>query len=449
MRALRRTFLLLLLIAIIAVALFFFFRRDTQAAYGKAVALCPGPDLYGYTCASGAGFTYIDATNDTFLYADDGVIELALPFPFVFYGATYTAVTAGSNGTLQFGGGMAQHTNRCLDEGPAPGMGDLIAPFWDDLDLRFSGYLETEVTGEAPQRIFVVEWDDVPRFGDDQDRVTFQVQLFEESNNILVLYQDVTLFEGHNGGSATIGLQSEAQGLALQYSCNQPTVADATRLLFAHPDPANADVGQEVAQAPVVPGTTAVYTPTVYTTAVKGDMATLLDRLNARGPAALAQMRAHWLSQRPSRQAAWEWADFTGSGRDDLLLLWRGAAAHPELTRLALLAAAEDGALALALDHTFSTRETAVSRVDLLHVADLTGDGAADAVLRAGTHDVWVLTAAGGRPALHPLPQTCRGSLALVDMDGNGRLHIVRDGCDRPGRVGVGWNGREFEIVSP
>jgi hypothetical protein len=56
-------------------------------------------------------------------------------------------------------------------------MGDMVAPYWDDLDLRFVGYLETEVVGETPDRIFVVEWDEVPRY-DSEDLLTFEVQFF-------------------------------------------------------------------------------------------------------------------------------------------------------------------------------------------------------------------------------------------------------------------------------
>ncbi len=226
----------LVLLAAVAVVLFFVFRRDTQAAYGPQVALCPGPDFYGYTCEPGGNYAYIDATEDTGLYADDGVTAVSLPFPFTFYGTTYTSLTLGSNGTLQLGdGGAAEYLNRCLDGGPAPAMGDLIAPYWDDLDLTFVGFLETAVIGEAPNRIFVAEWDGVPRFdGDFEDTLTFEVQLFEGSNEIVFLYPDVTVLNESRGDSATVGLQSAAQGLALQYSCNQPVLADALGIAF-HP----------------------------------------------------------------------------------------------------------------------------------------------------------------------------------------------------------------------
>lgn len=93
----------------------------------------------------------------------------------------------------------------------------------------------------------MLEWDDIPRYDDPGDRVTFAVQLFEETQDILFLYADVTMLQGNNGSSATIGIQSEAQGLALQFGCNQPVVADASRVRFTVPEDANGDLGLETA----------------------------------------------------------------------------------------------------------------------------------------------------------------------------------------------------------
>ncbi|MCA9919019.1 MAG: hypothetical protein KC445_13750, partial [Anaerolineales bacterium] len=321
MRVLRRLFPWLLLLCGLAVILFFVFRQDTEAAYGTAVALCPGPDLYGYTCDSGTAFAYIDATTDTFLYQDDGVTTLDLPFPFTFYGTTYTQLQASSNGNLQFGSGNAFFGNACLNEGPAAGMGDMIAPFWDDLDLTSFGYLQYDVIGEAPDRIFVLEWDDVPVFGNPDDRVTFAVQLFEESQDILFLYEDVTLLNGNSGGSATIGIQSEAQGVALQFGCNQPVVANASRIRFTEPEEANRDLGLATLALPLTTSSPQTY--------AKGDIPDLIDQLNLQGGAALPAMHTRWLSQNPPLSARWQWLDLTGDGQDDLLLVRGSTAQYP------------------------------------------------------------------------------------------------------------------------
>ncbi|MCP4423453.1 MAG: hypothetical protein GY803_03075 [Chloroflexi bacterium] len=439
----RRSYLVLLLL-ITAVLLFFFLsRRETQAEFGSAIALCPGPDMYGYACAGGGGFAYIDAAYDTQLYADDAVILLELPFPYTFYGTVYNEIHASSNGTLQFGGANPSFINECLADQPAAGMGDMIAPYWDDLDLQLEGFLETETVGEAPNRIFVVEWDDVPRYGDPEDRVTFAVQLFEGSNDIVFLYEDVTTFEGHNGGNATIGLQSEAQELALQFSCNQAAVANAGRVHFVHPAEPNPDVGAENVGAEE----TAVSPPSAII--AKGVTADLLAALNQRDATILTQLQSEWRRQTPRRAAVWEWIDLTGNGRAELVLLWHGGPQRPGLAQLVILTADEEDKVALALDEQLSTRSEPVGAVAIVETADLTHDGRPDLLAQDDNGRLWAVTAVNDIPARYPIPHRCQGGLTLLDTDENGRLDIVRDGCDTEGRVIVEWDGRQFTAIAP
>ncbi len=437
MRVLRRLWPWLLLLVTVVVILFFVLRQDTRAAYGTAVALCPGPDLYGYTCDSGTAFAYIDATIDTRLYSDDGVTTLDLPFPFTFYGTTYTQLQASSNGNLQFGSGNAFYGNSCLDEEPASGMGDMVAPFWDDLDLTSFGFLEYDVVGEAPDRIFVLEWDNIPRFGDSDDRVTFAVQLFEGSQDILFLYEDVTLLEGNNGSSATIGIQSEAQGLALQFGCNQPVVANASRIRFTEPEEANADIGLETAAFP-----TNISQP-IY---AKGDVADLLDQMNLRGPAALPDLHGRWLNQSTSRTARWQWLDITGDSQDELLLLRASTAQHPHLTDLTIVTADEEGQYSLLHYQPLSSRTQPILRPEIAATGDLTQDDLPDAVLHdSASGQSFVVTFSDGAIVLMPLPQTCQGSLGVLDANQDGLLEVVRDGCEGiNGRLLTQWNGTSF-----
>lgn len=438
MRSLRRLLPLFLLLITAVIILLFVLRRNTQAAYGTAVALCPGPDLYGYTCDSGTAFAYIDATTDTQLYSDDGLVSLQLPFPFTFYGTTYTELQASSNGNLQFGSGNPFFNNECMAEAPVAEMGEMIAPFWDDLDLTAFGFLETDTVGEAPNRIYVLEWDDVPRFGDPEDRVTFAVQLFEGSQDILFLYEDVTLLEGNNGSSATIGIQSEAQGLALQFGCNQPVVADASRVRFAEPEVANRDIGLETAVSVTTPSQLS------YT---KGDITELLNQINVQGPAALPSMNSRWLNQSPPRMAQWQWLDLTGDGQDELLLLRTSTAQYAYLTDLILLTPDATGQLTLLYYQSLSSRSQPSVRPEIAAVADLTQNGLPDVVLwdKLSGHS-FVLTL-NDAAVLLPLPESCQGSLGIFDLNEDGESEVVRDGCERNGRLSTQWNGTRFTII--
>ncbi len=418
-----------------------FGRRPEEVVAGPAVALCPGPDFYGYTCASGDAFAYIDATHDTQLYQDDGTITLDLPFPFVFYGTTYTSVTASSNGNLQFDTANAAFFNDCLAPDPLPEMGDLIAPYWDDLDLRFFGFLETEVVGEPPDRIFVIEWDDIPRFGENtDDRVTFEVQLFETSHDIVFLYEDVTTFEGNNGQSATIGLQSGAQGLALQYGCNQPVVADAKGIYWPHPTEPNAEVGRETVMAPGVADPGLLY--------AKGEAVMVAEQLNRGETAVLARLRQHWLTQSPLLTSEWTWADLNGNGRSELILLWHSTIQYPELTHLAVLAADETNKFSVIFQQTLSNRQSLIYTPTIHTTADLTNDTYDDILIHDQTSgQTFVLGYYNNQIQLLTVPDLCTGSIIVRDVDENGRLDIIRDHCTTPGRTTHSWNGTEFAKI--
>lgn len=451
---------ILLLVVVIGLAYYFFVARARSgAAYGPAVALCPGPDLYGYTCEGAEGYAYIDATADTELYLDDGIITLELPFPFTFYGTTYTEVNASVNGNLQFSTDNPQFRPSCLDGGPAAGMGDLIAPYWTDLDLRTVGFLETATVGNAPQRIFVVEWDAIPRFGDDpQETVTFEVQLFEGSNDIVFLYEDTTSPTGNNGSSALVGIQSEAQGVALQYSCNQPVVGNGDGLRLLHPAEPNPELGME-AGAQRDGGAGAITRLAVADVAAKEPVAGLLDGLQRRGAAVLPDLRGEWISGRPPRAFQWQWFDLTGDGRDELLAWWQGRPSRPELSELAVLGLSNDSAeWHILLHEPLSSRQSPAAELTIVETTDLTGDGWPDVLLHDQSSNRLFVIAAPQSAAeaeresaqLFPIPDACQGSLIVHDSDGNGLAEIVRDGCPAAlGRVYAAWDGQSFSLTRP
>ncbi|MCA9875950.1 MAG: hypothetical protein KC441_19895, partial [Anaerolineales bacterium] len=341
-----------------------------------------------------------------------------------------------SNGNLQFSSSNPLYYNDCLANGSLPGMGDLIAPFWDDLDLSAAGFLETEVTGTAPNRVFVVEWDDVPRYGEGGDNnVTFAVQLFETTNDVVFLYEDVNTLAESNGRSATIGLQSEAAGLALQFSCNQPAVSDHSGLLFPYPALPNADVGRE----------TTLYHPQTAGPLAKGETLTLLETLNQRGPAALTQLQRHWLNQTPQRQSEWAQVDLDGDGRLELVLVWRGPVGQPQASELVVLTPTAEGQMNLWLDQRLARRDEATPQLTFVQTSDVTGDAIDDILLSDPDNGYqFVLTTAPGDLALLPLPDRCLGSLRVLERPGLPFPQIIRDGCATPGRLAVVWNGQEF-----
>jgi len=175
----------------------------------------------GTVCALGAGdytrgaspLGFIDAcslpgaTRDL-AAARDSAVDLTLPFPFRFYGTTYTQVGASVNGLLAFPSAPPAWTNAPL---PAAGVGDAILPFWDDLQTRPAG-LCVSALGRAPERLFVVQWSDVDLedrgvTGDLGASLNFEVILEEATQAIDVVYGAMGGDARAGGASATVGIQ--------------------------------------------------------------------------------------------------------------------------------------------------------------------------------------------------------------------------------------------------
>ncbi|MBW1812005.1 MAG: hypothetical protein JRJ87_27720, partial [Deltaproteobacteria bacterium] len=415
----------------LAILIFAILRGGDQT--GSPVALCPGPDAFGYTCDDGAFFEYIEATQDTGLYTDDGLVELELPFSFSFYGHLYHRVKASSNGNLQFHTDNSAYTNECLSEGPSAGMGDMIAPYWDDLDSTSLGFLETEIVGEAPQRIFVIAWDDIPSFSSSEDRITFEVQLFEGSNDIVFLYEDATRLLGNRGSSATIGLQSESLGYALEYGCDKFSIDDESVIHFPNPnDSGSSVVGQSF--EPEASGEEEFRLP------AKGELEVLLRTLNNRGSNGLTAYRVTLLNQLPASDGQWLWADVTGDGRNELLFLWVKPVQKSERSHLAIIRIDDDDRPHLLWDGWPLARRSLTGVLRLRLAPDLNGDGTAEIIIEISGGNVLLITAEDGAHfKVQSVPGQCQGDISIFDIDADGVLEMVRDDCGKNHRLVTDW----------
>ncbi len=116
-------------------------------------------------------------------------------------------------------------------------MPDVIAPFWDDLDIP--GYDGATVyyvlPGNPPEREFVVEWYQVPLGADAGSRLTFQAILFEGSNDILSRYQTMTDSGSGlaSGLSATLAIEAGSESQGLEYSFDQAAVGDGLAIRYS------------------------------------------------------------------------------------------------------------------------------------------------------------------------------------------------------------------------
>jgi hypothetical protein len=202
-------------------------RRDTVQNF----TLPQRFDNYGYSCHI-VPFNFVDANTVLPLTDDDAAIQVNLPFPFPFYGQTYERAYVTTNGFLNFLALDADYGNISLPNPSTPNAA--IYLFWDDLYVDGSASVRTELLGTAPNRQFVIEWRDVAFCCVSEERVRFEVILFE-NGRILTQYTSIDANGREQGDSATVGLEDETGTTALQYSFDQPTITDGLAVLYTLP----------------------------------------------------------------------------------------------------------------------------------------------------------------------------------------------------------------------
>ena len=148
-------------------------------------------------------------------------LPVRLPFPFPFYGQSYSTAHVTTNGFLNFLAPSTLASNVSIPSPAAPNAA--IYPMWDDLDVNSAASVRTELLGSAPNRRFVIEWRNV-RFGTDSTRrVDFEVVL-HENGHILTQYRNLANDNRERGSQATVGIENESGTIALRYSFNQPAI---------------------------------------------------------------------------------------------------------------------------------------------------------------------------------------------------------------------------------
>jgi gliding motility-associated-like protein len=140
-----------------------------------------------------------------------------LPFPFCFYGQTYTTCKVGSNGAILFnpatGGGYHPWPIAATDVCPSPalwGTGNRghIFGVYHDIDPTVAGTVRWYLLGTAPCRIFVVSFNQLGHYSCTSLRSTHMMVLYETTNVIDVYVNNKATCTSWNGGRAVIGIQN-------------------------------------------------------------------------------------------------------------------------------------------------------------------------------------------------------------------------------------------------
>jgi hypothetical protein len=182
-----------------------------------------GPDMTGYRWIDsdqpgGPVFNWVDISGMGTLIPMSGDDENTGPYPmgfdFEFYGNTFNSFRVCTNGFLSFTSVLPPYSNQPIPNAMAPG--NMIAPFWDD--LNFSGADRCYYLNDGDR--LIVSWHDVPHYGFGGP-YTFQVILYPDCG---IVFQYLSMAEPT--GSATVGIQNDAGSDGLQVAYNTSYIHD-------------------------------------------------------------------------------------------------------------------------------------------------------------------------------------------------------------------------------
>ena len=136
---------------------------------------------------------------------------VSLPFPFCFFGSTYTQCVIGSNGVISFN--MAYAGGHCpwAFSASCPSSSlpqNAIFGVYHDIDPSVCGTVTYTLIGTAPCRMLVVNFNNVCHFQCNSLKSSFQMVLYETTNVIEVYVQNKPTCSSWNSGNALIGIQN-------------------------------------------------------------------------------------------------------------------------------------------------------------------------------------------------------------------------------------------------
>ncbi len=162
----------------------------------------------------GPGYAWIEisATGSevtAFSNPDDGMsADLPIGFSFPFYGNNFSSLRVCTNAFISFGNAVPLYFGTTFPSIEASG--NIVAAFWNDLVLDASGHVYSQQIGD----LFVVQFENILRFGTTSERVTCQIVL-RQTGEIFLQYKQVPA--GFTDYSVGIQDGLRSQGLQVAY----------------------------------------------------------------------------------------------------------------------------------------------------------------------------------------------------------------------------------------
>jgi hypothetical protein len=196
---------------------------DTEDLYGYRIQTVPR-DLASLINADGSISS--DVTSATALVGDDVAQSVNLGFTFFFYDKAYTSCEASTNGLLVFGGGpgAASYTPTVQSPTATGAPTNFIAPFWTDLFRTSDSKILYATRGQAPNRVFIMQYENMKQYNNTGNSVSFVVKLYEGTNTIEFQYRSIS------SGWASTGM-TFANGIRSRNFPSSPTAPDYVETL--------------------------------------------------------------------------------------------------------------------------------------------------------------------------------------------------------------------------
>ena len=143
-------------------------------------------------------------TAATGTYDDNNFALVTLPFSFIYCGVSYTTIGISANGYVKLGGTTSTYYSNVFASQALT-----LAPFAQDLYGVAAGRDMSYATiGSTGSRAFVVQWTNWGFYSAGTNAISFQLKLFEGTNNIQFVYgasapTGTTVYVGLSGATTT------------------------------------------------------------------------------------------------------------------------------------------------------------------------------------------------------------------------------------------------------
>lgn len=211
-----KTFYLLLFTFIISLVSFSQL-PPVNVCLGTDISVCQGQQVNISPCAGGTGAgIYLNSPSLLTFTDDEYSAAVNIGFNFNFFGNNYNQIVLGSNGIVTFdltqASGYCPWSSTILPNSSTGGVQNSIALSWQDLYFPFAGGLAYQTIGTAPNRQFVISYENVSYFSSacqtPADCFTASIVLYEGSNLIDMFISNKSFCLAWNNGLAVQGIQN-------------------------------------------------------------------------------------------------------------------------------------------------------------------------------------------------------------------------------------------------